>query len=69
MTTKPIHKTEERLIAQARKSGTVVATGHEKRVPLLKLVTKGLMREIQFGIFVLTEAEEDAKNGGEEKSK
>ena len=55
-------KTEERLIAQAREKGYVVACTREKRVPLLKLVAKGLMVEVSPGTFKL------APRSGEEKS-
>ena len=54
-----LNKTEQRLVAQARKSGTVVATGHEKRVPLLKLVAKGLMVEVSPGTFSLAPRAEE----------
>jgi hypothetical protein len=57
-----LNKTEQRLVAQARKSGTVVATGHEKRVPLLKLVAKGLMVEVSPGTFSLAPRAEEEKS-------
>lgn len=62
-TTPTLNKTEERLIAQARRKGYVVAVGHEKRAPLLKLVAKGLMWEVRPGVFELTgtEGEENAR--------
>ena len=54
MTTETLNKTERRIIAQAHEKGYVVAVSREKRVPLLKLATKGLMIETEPGTFRLT---------------
>lgn len=53
-----LNKTEQRIMAQIRKAGFVVATGHEKRVPLLKLVEKGLVTEERPGVFRAKEQSE-----------